>query len=104
MTSNKIYSIDEIKSIASPIAKQYGIARLFLFGSYARGEATAESDIDFRVDKGNLKGLFALGGLYSDLEDSLGKELDLLTTGSLEQSFLDKISKEEVLIYENQRA
>ena len=102
MTSNKIYSIDEIKSIASPIAKQYGITRLFLFGSYARGEATAESDIDFRVDKGNLKGLFALGGLYSDLEDSFGKELDLLTTGSLEQSFLDKISKEEVLIYENQ--
>lgn len=102
MTNNKIYSIDEIKAIAVPIAKQYGIERLFLFGSYARGEASENSDIDFRVDKGKLKGLFALGGLYADLEDNFGKKLDLLTTGSLEQSFLDKISKEEVLIYENQ--
>lgn len=102
MTNNKIYSIDEIKSIAAPIAKQYGIARLFLFGSYARGEATEKSDIDFRVDKGSLKGLFALGGLYADLEDGFGKDLDLLTTGSLDKNFLDKISKEEVLIYEDQ--
>lgn len=34
------------------------------------------SDIDLRVDKGNLKGLFALGALYADLEDGLGKKLD----------------------------
>ena len=98
MTS-KIQSIDEIKSIVSPIAHQYGVARIYLFGSYARGEATADSDLDFRVDKGSLRGLIQLGGLYSDLEEKFDKSLDLLTTGSLEKKFLDHIANEEILIY-----
>ena len=42
-----VYSVDEIKKIAVPIAKSYGVDSLSLFGSYARGEATSESDIDF---------------------------------------------------------
>lgn len=100
--TNKVYSIEEIKQIVAPIAQAYGIQRVFLFGSYARGEATSTSDLDFRVDKGSLKGLFALGGLYSDLEESLDKELDLLTTGSLEPTFLNQIANEEILIYECQ--
>ena len=48
--SDKIYTLDEIRSIANPIAQRYNIAALYLFGSYARGEATAQSDLDFRVD------------------------------------------------------
>lgn len=98
MTS-KIYSIDEIKAMVAPIAEQYGVARVFLFGSYARGEATPDSDLDFRVDKGSLRGLIQLGGLYSDLEETFDKKLDLLTTGSLEEKFLNRISSEEILIY-----
>jgi len=38
--TDKIYSINEIIDIVSPVAKQYGVSRVFLFGSYARGEAT----------------------------------------------------------------
>ena len=95
MTS-KIYSIDEIKAM---VAEQYGVARIFLFGSYARGEAKPDSDLDFRVDKGSLRGLIQLGGLYSDLEETFDKKLDLLTTNSLEQKFLDRISSEEILVY-----
>lgn len=98
---DRIYTIDEIKSIVAPIAAAHDVGRIYLFGSYARGEATASSDIDLRVDKGKLKGLFALGALYADLEDSLEKQLDLLTTGSLDQKFLQKIAKEEILIYGN---
>lgn len=101
MTNNKVYTIDEIKNIVAPIAKAYGVQRVFLSGSYARGEATSSSDLDFRVDKGSLRGLFALGGLYSDLEESFGKELDLLTTGSLEPKFLNHIANEEILVYES---
>jgi predicted nucleotidyltransferase len=97
--TDKIYSIDEIKKIISPIASRYGVERVFLFGSYARGEATEESDLDFRIDKGALRGLFQLGGLYSDLEERFDKKLDLLTTGSLEQKFLDRIASEEILVY-----
>ena len=95
----RIYSIDEIKAIVTPIAASYEVERIYLFGSYARGEATESSDIDLRVDKGQLKGLIALGALYADLEDGLGKQLDLLTTGSLDKDFLNRIAKEEVLIY-----
>jgi len=98
MTS-KVYTIDEIKSIAAPIAKHYGIAALYLFGSYARGEATPESDLDFRVDRGSIVDLFELGGLYSDLEECFQKKLDILTTPMLSSKFLERIRPEEVLIY-----
>lgn len=100
MTS-KIYSIDEIKKMVAPIAEQYGVARMFLFGSYARDETTPDSDLNFWVDKGSLRGLVQLGGLYSDLEETFDKKLDLLTTNSLEQKFLNsepaKISNLDVL-------
>ncbi len=99
--SDRIYTIDEIKHIVAPIAARYGIARVFLFGSNARGEATETSDLDFRIDKGNLRGLFALGGLHYDLQESFDKPLDLLTTGSLETEFLKRIEQEEILIYES---
>lgn len=95
-----VYSINELKSIVAPIAAQHGVERIYLFGSYARGEANNHSDVDLRVDKGQIKGLFALGALYSDLEDELGKHLDLLTTGSLDQAFLNHIAKEEILLYD----
>lgn len=100
--TNKIYSIDEIKSAVAPLAKQYGVERVYLFGSYARGQANETSDLDFRIDRGALRGLFALGGLYADLEEVFDKKLDLLTTNSLDQNFLHRIAKEEILIYGNQ--
>lgn len=100
VANRKIYGIDELKTMISPIAAQYGVDRIFLFGSYARGQATEESDVDLRVDKGRVKGLFALGALYSELEERLGKKLDLLTTGSLDQQFLNHIAAEEVLLYD----
>lgn len=96
--SNQIYSIDEIQSMIRPIAESYGVERIFLFGSYARGEATPTSDIDFRVDKGRVKG-FAFGGLINALSEALDKDVDVVTTASLDQDFLDYISKEEVLLY-----
>jgi hypothetical protein len=44
--SVKIYTIEEIKTIVEPIARKYGVARVYLFGSYARGEVTENSDVD----------------------------------------------------------
>jgi predicted nucleotidyltransferase len=97
--SDKIYSIDEIKTIIIPIAEKYGVEKVYLFGSYARGDATDKSDLDLRIDKGSLKGLFMLGAMYSDLEEKFDKKLDLLTTASLDTDFLNQIKKEEVLLY-----
>ena len=96
---DKIYIIDEIKSIAAPIAKQHGVAALYLFGSYARGEATSASDLDFRIEKGELRSLLQLAGFQLDLESSFSKKLDVLTTQMLTPQFLSSIRPEEVLIY-----
>ncbi len=98
--NNKIYSVEEIQNCVSPIAIRYGVERVYLFGSYAKGCATADSDIDLRIDKGALRGLFALSGMRLDICDALSKEVDLLTTNSLDDSFRSKIQSDEVLIYE----
>ncbi len=98
----RIYTVDEIKNIAGEIAQRHGVERMFLFGSYARGEAKADSDLDFRIDRGRIRGLFALGGLYADLEDAFKVPVDLLTTDSLDENFKKEISDEEVLIFGNQ--
>ena len=81
-----------------PIAAAYGVERVYLFGSYARGEATAESDLDFRIAKGKVKG-FAFGGLINALLDAFGKNVDVVTTASLDREFLQEIAGEEVLLY-----
>ena len=98
--SEKIYTLNEIKEIIFPIAVQHGVERVYLFGSYARGEATPKSDLDFRIDKGAIKGLITLGSLYNDLSANFDKDLDLLTTGSLDEDFLRGISDEELIVYE----
>ena len=97
--TDKVYTLNEIRRIASPIARRYDIAALYLFGSYARGEATPESDLDFRVDRGAMTDLLSLGGLYSDLEEGFEKKVDVLTTQMLSPAFLSRVQPEEVLIY-----
>ena len=94
-----IYTIEEIRRIITPIAKKYRLPAVYLFGSYARGEMTEASDIDLRIDKGEIRG-FQLAGLLLDLEDSLGVPVDLVPTTSLDQHFLNSIQDEEVLLYE----
>ena len=99
--TDKIYTIDEIRKCITPIAKEYGVEKIYLFGSYARGDATESSDLDFRIDKGKIRGYFALGGLYNRLSDALNKPVDLVTTESLDAEFIRGISSEEVLLYAN---
>ena len=71
--SDKIYTLDEIKSIATPIARQYGVAAMYLFGSYARGEATPKSDLGFRIERGRIRSLFELSAMYNDLSEGFQK-------------------------------
>ncbi|MBO4309041.1 MAG: nucleotidyltransferase domain-containing protein [Clostridia bacterium] len=101
--SDHIYTVDEIREIVAPIASRHGISRVYLFGSYAKGAATTTSDVDLCVDASKLRGLFALSGLYLDLQEALQKDLDLITTNSLKRNkdaaFLANLRKEQVLIY-----
>ena len=93
------YTVAELRSIIAPLAKSYGAERIYLFGSYARGNITEHSDIDLRIDKGRIRGL-ALAALLVELEDALGLPVDLLPTGSLDDQFLASIQDDEVLLYE----
>lgn len=95
-----IYTIEETKNTVNEVSKKYGVERVTLFGSYARGEARHDSDIDLRIDKGRIRGLFQLSGFYTDLEERLNVRVDVVVTDSLSKEFLQRISKEEILLYE----
>ena len=90
----------EIKAKAIPIAKKYGVKRLSLFGSYARGEADAQSDLDFLYDKINSKGMFAYFGFVQDMEDEFKCHIDLVSDGISDKKFLSEVKQDEVLLYE----
>lgn len=85
-----IYTLDEIKKRILPVIEKYNIPEMYLFGSYARGEATEESDLDFLVDTTgtSLTSLLALGALYCDLEEVFQKDIDLITVRSVMQNAL----------------
>ena len=68
------YTIDEIKRRITPVAQKYSLAAVYLFGSYARGDATAESDVDLLVDlSGSTAHGMLLGVLCADLEEALDR-------------------------------
>jgi len=93
------FSIEEIKNKVSDTARQYGVKKVYLFGSYARGKAGSESDIDICIEKGNIQTLFELSGFYQELEETLGKKIDLVTTVGLSEEFKEQIEKDMVVIY-----
>ena len=95
-----VHSISDIQKIVSDLARQYGAERVYLFGSYARGDMTAGSDIDLRIDKGSIRGL-AFAGQLGDLEDPLGTHVDLISTAGMDEDFLREVQKDEVLLYES---
>lgn len=93
------YSIEELKEVIIPIAEKYHISKVYLFGSFARGDYNEQSDIDLRIEKGELKGMFALCGFYTEVEEALQMKVDVVTTGSLDEEFLKAIKEEEVTLY-----
>jgi predicted nucleotidyltransferase len=76
------------------IAAQHGATNVRVFGSVARGEAGADSDVDFLVDVGPGRSAFFPAGLLADLEDALGCKVDVLTENSLHWYIRDRVLKE----------
>ena len=97
-----IYTIDDIRNKTTPIAKEFGITRMSLFGSYARGEATEDSDVDLYIDRGNLSNLLQYFAFVDELENVLHCHVDVVTTGIEDKQFLSAIMQEGVLLYEDE--
>lgn len=94
-------NIEELKQKIVPIAKDYGVEAVYLFGSFARGEATEDSDYDFYIKKGRVRGLMQLIGFENILEKVLGRKVDVVTSGIRNERLLRSIERDGVLLYES---
>ncbi|HME00967.1 MAG TPA: nucleotidyltransferase family protein [Terriglobia bacterium] len=76
------------------LAAKHGARNVRVFGSRAKGEAGSESDVDLLVDMGPDRTPFFPGGLVADLEDLLGRKLDVVTEGGLHWYIREQVLRE----------
>ena len=90
-----------IKETVADYFKNQPVLKAWLFGSFSRGEETADSDVDIIVllDKSNPIGL-KFFGMWSELEELLGRRVDLVSEGTLLPFAQKSAEKERILIYE----
>ena len=93
-----ILTVKRIAKITKPIFKKHGVKRAGIFGSYARGDANKRSDIDILVQLQGRKSYFDLIELEEQLQEKLGRKVDLLTYKSIHPLLKQQILKEEVRI------
>ncbi len=100
--SDKVYSLEEIKMILKELLKNMPVETVILFGSYAKNEATKDSDLDFVIDtKEKLIG-FKLFSLITKIEETFNKEIDAFEKSEIiENSKIDEeIKRTGVIVYE----
>ena len=93
-------SIDLISSAVADAAAGADVERVYLFGSYARGDAHGLSDVDICVDAGPTFSLFSAGKLAAAVEAATGKSVDVVSERSLFPSARESMLKDRVLVYE----
>ncbi|MBO7134848.1 MAG: nucleotidyltransferase domain-containing protein [Bacteroidales bacterium] len=92
-----------MQEIIAEYFKTQPVLKAWLFGSFARGEETPQSDVDilFVPDRsGKPFTLFTMGGMYMDLKELLGREVDLVEDGSLRPYAAETANRDKKLIYE----
>lgn len=100
--SEKVYTVDEIKKILQQLLKNMPVESVILFGSYAKNEATKDSDLDFVIDtKEQLIG-FKLFSLITKIEETFNKDVDAFEKSEIiKDSKIDKeIKRTGVVVYE----
>lgn len=95
-----IYTIEDIKSVLYPIFVKHSVKKAVLFGSYVKGLADSQSDVDLLLDSG-LRGLKFVG-LIEDVRSALDKEVDVFDETHIipNSKISSEISKDGVIIYE----
>ena len=93
----EILTIKQIKERTLPVFQKHNIKEVYLFGSYSRGEANRDSDVDLFFEPGDVKSLLDHAGIMIELKEALGKDVDAIIFGSelrplfKQQLDLDKI-------------
>ena len=96
-------STEMLSNMLAEYFKTKPVLKAWLFGSYARGEETPRSDVDilFVPDRsGKPFTLFTHGGMYMDLKELLGREVDLIVDGTLRPYAVESANRDKILIYE----
>jgi hypothetical protein len=94
-----VKTIPDIKKKIIPILKRHAVKKASIFGSFARGEVKARSDVDLLIEyKTNNKSLFDLVNLRDELEGILGRKVDIVTYNSIYWRLRDQILSEQVMI------
>lgn len=81
------------------ILTSHGVKKIAIFGSYARGEVSSESDLDILVEFSERKSLLDLVGIEMELSELLNIKVGLLTEKSISPYLIDTIKKEAIMIY-----
>lgn len=89
---------DNLKNDILSIIRKYKINKASIFGSYARGEANNQSDIDILIESDNISSLMELARIKRELEDKLNLDVDILTYDGINHIIKKKINKEEIRI------
>jgi len=95
-----VFTIEEIVSLVKPVAEKYGIKEIYLFGSYARGEADGDSDLDFLVFGGEDFKLTMVFAFAEELRGVLKKNVDVFEISEINKGsdFYNTIMKERMLV------
>ena len=95
-------STKTLTQILAEYFKTQPVLKAWLFGSYARGEATPESDVDLLVefDHSSPIGLFASARMWRELEERLGRQVDLVEDGTLLPFAVESANRDKKLVYE----
>ena len=101
MSNNNNMSTQQIQQTLAEYFATQPVLKAWLFGSYARGEQREDSDIDILVtlDKSQPIGL-RFFGMYADLKELLGREVDLVSEGTLKPFAVESANRDKILIYE----
>ncbi|HEY9583274.1 MAG TPA: nucleotidyltransferase family protein [Candidatus Paceibacterota bacterium] len=92
-------SAKEIGKKIEPILKSAGASRAAIFGSYARGEQNAESDVDILIEPPNGMSLMDLAHLQILLQEVTGTKVDIVTYNSLHHLIRPYVMKDAIEIF-----
>ncbi len=98
MAKKQAVGIEGITARASPILRRHNVIRAALFGSIVRGEMKKTSDVDVLVEIRGQKSLLDVVALRQELEDAVGRKVDLVQYSAIHPMLRERILKEQKVI------